>query len=571
MSLNSTNTTNTARNWLVEVPTKRYNRAEGFITVTKYNHNGSLLYIADNSSKKINVIDTKKYKIIGSYIGHKGVVWCLELSSDDNILVSGSGDLMLGIWGAKTGELFRMFEPLGYMSVPERISIQKNTSTNYLVVYCKSKSKNKPSCINFYDLDNASNLEISNDDFKIKSIQWTEPTEITSIKWLNDTKYIIGTGDGRIIIKDYSDESYIQQNTVHSGAIKTLFFNRDQTVVLTSSIDGSAKEIDIATLEIQSEYKSTVQINSAIYSRDYRHIITGGGREAIDVAKSSVNDLSIKMFRKKDKKFVKEINSHFGPVRCLDIQPGSKNFVSGGHDGIAKIYLLDAIKEDEDKDEDKDEDNDEESVAIEGTGESFDVINSTKFLGIQNVVGKLLLDDKTNFELVNVYKQHVDRQNFNSKQGNVPGSKNSSSSKKTESDDLFMVGSVDYLAETEEKRKKKMIDDDVFMVKVKEENSDDDHEFKPIQSFTPGTVKVTNLPMDMEFGQLKYELEKLFDGFGRISRIGIDSKVQNDRIAYINYTDISMATKAVDHYSKKENQYRFEYQVMSVELAAQRR
>lgn len=567
----STNTTNTAKNWLVEVPTKRYNRAEGFITVTRYNHSGSLLYIADNSSKKINVIDTKKWKIIGSYIGHKGVIWSLELTSNDNILVSGSGDLMLGIWGAKTGELFRMFEPLGYMSVPEKLSIQKNASTNYLVVYCKSKSKNKPSCINFYDLDKATNLEISDEEFKIKSIQWTEPTEITSIKWLNDTKYMIGTLDGRIIIKDFSDENFIQQNTVHSGAIKTLFFNRDQTVVLTSSIDGTAKEIDIATLEIQSEYKSPVQINSAIYNHDYRHIITGGGREAIDVAKSSVNDLSIKIFRKKDKKFVKEINSHFGPVRCLDIQPGSKNFVSGGHDGIAKIYLLDAVKEDEEKEEEKNEESSNIEFTINESSETFDVINSTKFLGIQNVVGKLLIDDKTNFELVNVLKQHVDRQNASLKQGNVPGSKNASSSK-TESEDLFMVSNVDYLAETEERRKKRMIDDDVFMVNIKNNDADDDdNEFKPIQSLTPGAVKVTNLPMDADFGKLKSDLEKLFDGFGRISRIGIDSKVQNDRIAYINYTDVSMAIKAVDHYSKKENQYRFDYQVMCVELANQRR
>lgn len=568
----STNSTNTVKSWLVEVPTKRYNRAEGFITVTRYNHNGSLLYIADNSSKKINVIDTKKWKIIGSYIGHKGVVWGLELSQDDNILVSGSGDLMLGIWGAKTGELFRMFEPLGYMSVPEKMSIQKNASTNYMVVYCKSKSKNKSSCLNFYDLNNATNFDVSDENFKIKSILWTEPTEITSIKWLNDTKYMIGTLDGRIIIKDYVDENFIQQNTIHSGAIKTLFFNKDRTVVLTSSVDGTAKEVDITTLEIQSEYKSPVQINSAIYSSDYRFIITGGGREAIDVAKSSVNDLSIKIFRKKDKKFVKEINSHFGPVRCLDIQPNSKNFVSGGHDGIAKIYLLDIVK-DEEKDEEKKQeitDNKDDCSINEQNKptETFDVINSTKYLGIQNVVGKLLLDDKTNFELVNVHKQHVDKQNSSLKQGYIPGFKNSNSTKSS-SDDLFMVGNVDYLTETEERRKQKMIEGDVFMVSVKNDNSDD--EFRPTQSLTPGTVKVTNLPMDMEFGHLKYELDKLFDGFGRISRIGIDSKVQNDRIAYINYTDISMAIKAVDHYSKKDNQYKFEYQVMSVELANQRR
>jgi len=563
---NSTNTTS-GKISHINVKTKVYNKAEGFVTLTKYNNSGSLLYIGDNNSKKINVINTKTWKIVGSYIGHNGVVWDLDFSSNDEIMVSGSGDLMLGIWGAKTGELYKMFEPLNFMSVPEKFSIQKNTSTNYLIVYCKSKSKKNLSRLNFYDLDKAKDCDILDTKFILKSVEWKEQTEITSIKWLNDSKYIIGTFDGRIIIKDFLDEEFIQQASIHTGAIKTIVFNENKTNILTSSIDGSAKEINISTFEIVGEYKSPVQINSAIYSARDRLIITGGGREAMDVAKSTINDLSIKIFRKKDKKFVKEINSHFGPVRCLHSEPNSKNFVSGGHDGIAKIYILDGVEEggveEGGVEEGEVEDETEEIVDIKST-ETFDMINSTKFLGIQNVVGKYLIDDETKFEYVIANKP-----NPQSKQNIIPGDKNFKSN--SSGDDLFTFDSRDFLAETVERRKKRMQEEDLFLIKTgyenKNDDDDDNHVFRPFENLTPGAVKVTNLPIEMDYYELKNILEGLFDSFGRVSRIGFDRKITYDRIAYVNYTDINNAHKAIEFYNKKENQQRMGHQIMSVELA----
>ncbi len=564
------NLNSNTQSWKVEIPVKIYNKAEGFITVTKFNNSGSLLYVGDNSSKKINVINTKNWKIIGSYIGHKGVIWDIDISDNDDIMVSGSGDLTLGFWYAKTGENIRMFEPLSSMSIPVTLSIQKNVLTKYLVVFCKAKTKTGQSCINFYDLDKVVDKSLSDDQVLHKSIKWTDSNDITSIKWIDETKYIIGTSDGRIIIKDFVDEEFIQEKSVHTGAIKTIVFNRTKTGILTSSLDSSAKEIDLTTLEIQGEYKSKVPINSAIYSQKDRTVILGGGIDAMAVALSGDNDLSIKIFRKKDRKLLKEIKSHFGPIRCLNAQPESKNFVSGGHDGLAKIYLLDTV---EDGDETQENEEKEEDIKSETSIETFNIINYTAHLGIHNVVGKSLSDGKENMELVNVHKQIVNRQNHIQNQNNIPGSKNSTA--KSDADELFMVGSRDFLAETEEKRKQKheekkklMEDDDLFVVKA-ESNDDesDSDDFVPMERTTPGAVRVSNLPMHMDKYELKKMLQDLFDSFGKVTHIAIPN-VSFDRIAFINYADVNKAHKAIEIYTNKKHV--IEHQIMCVELAPPR-
>ena len=92
------------------IKTKQY-RGCGFMTVCKYNNTGDIIYIGDKDSKIISAIDTQDYNVIGTFSGHNGVVWSMDISKDDNILVSASGDLTIGFFDAKNGEkLFQSSE-----------------------------------------------------------------------------------------------------------------------------------------------------------------------------------------------------------------------------------------------------------------------------------------------------------------------------------------------------------------------------------------------------------------------------------------------------------------------------
>ena len=85
-----------------DIDTKQY-RGCGFMTISKYNNKGDLIYIGDKESKRITVIETTNYNVIGTFDYHNGVIWSLDISSDDNILISCSGDFSIVFSNAKNG------------------------------------------------------------------------------------------------------------------------------------------------------------------------------------------------------------------------------------------------------------------------------------------------------------------------------------------------------------------------------------------------------------------------------------------------------------------------------------
>jgi WD40 repeat protein len=579
MSNNSNNmTSNQANNsnGIIQIPARLYDKAEGFITITKYNNEGSLLYIGDNASKKIIVVETKKSMIVNIFTGQNGVSLDIDFTDDDEFMVSSSGDCTMMLRNAKTGEQIRKLNTIREMLVPQRMDIQKNMSSKYLMVYYKNKSSNpeKKSRIDFFDLEKMFNTEIPDTETKIKSIQWNYSNEITAIKWISETKYVIGTEDGMLMIKSIEDDEYCHQEKIHSDSINTINFNLNKSVMLTSSSDSTAKEVEIENLNVLAEYKSNGNINSAIYSQKDRLIIIGGGMEATKVAKSGGSgDLSIKIIRKKDKKLIREINGHNSVVRTINGQPNSKNFVSGGHNGTAIVYLLDKLDDDdENKESEQSSTNDEQTIGV---------INKSEFMGIYDFTGTYLKEINVNINQVNVQKMINDKKiRDNQKQNNVVGMKSSSTEP---SNELFMIDdSVDYVSEIKRKNKEKVKqnqDDGDELISLIDrainnksgkftgsDNESDNEEEQ--QSQEPGAVKVTNLPMDYDFYELKKLIDDMFSSFGRIKHIGIDRKNTYDRVAYVNYMSKDSAIKAINIYT--ENKQRIGLQVMGVELAIPR-
>ena len=122
-----------------DIDTKQY-RGCGFMTIAKYNNKGDLIYIGDKESKKITVIETNYYNVIGTFDYHNGVIWSLDLSFDDNILISCSGDFSIVFSNAKNGDKIKH---INNSKIPKFISTQKDFfyETNYVAVLCEGIGK----------------------------------------------------------------------------------------------------------------------------------------------------------------------------------------------------------------------------------------------------------------------------------------------------------------------------------------------------------------------------------------------------------------------------------------------
>lgn len=321
------------------IQTKKF-RGCGFITVCKYNNTGDIIYIGDKDSKLITAIDTQDYNVIGTFAGHNGVVWSLDISKNDIILITASGDLTIGFFNAKDGtKLYQSNE----RCIPKYVCTQKQSLTNtsnLVAIICEALTKKSTTYISIYDLDN-----IGNEDF-VKPIKllWNKQSKPNVLVWKNDEELIIGCDDGKIYIQNINDLDRIdcdKEYQIHSGPIKSIVWNKSQTHLLTGSLDCYAKHLDPNNeFKIIAEYKSTVPINCACWNHNDRKVFVGGGIEAMNVAKTSDNDLNIKIFRVKDQKLTNHIGSHFGPIRFIDRAPNSKNFMTASQDGSVKIYFI---------------------------------------------------------------------------------------------------------------------------------------------------------------------------------------------------------------------------------------
>jgi translation initiation factor 3 subunit I len=321
------------------IQTKQF-RGCGFMTVCKYNNTGDIIYIGDKDSKLITAIDTQDYNVIGTFAGHNGVVWSLDISKNDTILITASGDLTIGFFNAKDGtKLYQSNE----RCIPKYVCAQKQSLTNtsnLVAIICEALTKKSTTYISIYDLNN-----IGNEDF-VKPIKllWNKQSKPNVLVWKNDEELIIGCDDGKIITRNINDLDGVdscKEYQIHSGPIKSIVWNKSQTQLLTGSLDCSAKHLDPNNeFKIIAEYKSTVPINCACWNHNDRKVFVGGGIEAMNVAKTSDNDLNIKIFRVKDQKLTNHIGSHFGPIRFIDRAPNSKNFMTASQDGSVKIYFI---------------------------------------------------------------------------------------------------------------------------------------------------------------------------------------------------------------------------------------
>ena len=535
-----------------EIVTKQF-RGSGFMTCSKYNNSGDIIYVGDKESKLITAIETYNYSIIGTFEGHNGVIWNFDLSKDDNILISASGDLSIIFWNALNGKILHQnFEKC----IPKYVSSLKSTtsSNNYVAIVCEAISKRTPSYISIFNLN-----DIGKDDFsETKKIIWKRDSKPTVCIWLSDNIIAIGSTDGYLIIKDIlvDELEYVYQ--IHSEQIKSIVFNKTKQQILTSSSDTTAKQFDITNIisennigEVLSKeipelpllkvYKSTVPVNYASFNHNDSKVYLGGGIEAMMVAKTSNNDLNIKIYRTNDQKLTHHISSHFGPVRYIDKSPNSKNFITASQDGTVKIYLMH---------------NDKDTTKLSKKYTLFGTID-------EQDPETLIIGEETNKIQNLLYKPPkvipVPKVNTIVGFNPIENTKSKKETKETkEIKETIEANVTSSPSDTELFQIKRHMTTNIF--KPNNNNNTYTTIFSPNETTENTTVRITNLPMDIDVKQLS----DIFDLFGRIEERGIRIKHYNDNtMAFIKYSYLEGAEKAI----KSMDGRSIEHQIIKVEMA----
>lgn len=267
---------------------------ERAITQIKYNREGDLLF-SSAKDKEPNVWYSLNGERLGTFIGHEGAVWSIDVNWDTTKFMSGAADNKLLLWDVKTGK------SIGKISTNSAVRCCQFSYSGNLACYSTTTQGGHLCELFVIDVrtsdifEGNSILRMTFDEAKITSLLWgsVDETIITGHdngelqQWdmkVNIICVIILIVKYFIIVLLLRKINYhlqyiyfqngkkIVSTKDHFGMINDMQMNKDSTFFITASKDYTAKLFDSDTLFCLKTYKTERPVNSAAISPLLDHV-----------------------------------------------------------------------------------------------------------------------------------------------------------------------------------------------------------------------------------------------------------------------------------------------------------
>lgn len=313
------------------------------LTTVKFNHEGDLFFTcAKDKLPCLWRADTGErigtYGSTGNY-GHNGACMDLDVNFECTRLLTGSMDNSAKLWDVQSGkELLN----IDHNAPVRAVSI---SAGNSLFLTCTFPFRTQPATIQIFKMEQ----DISDQTTNVQATLVAEENEhkrtvMTSCFWSPTNDQVISADDKGIIRKwDVETGAQIACKNVHEDGITCCTYSPDKTMLLSSSIDKTAKLLDFKTLEVLKTYQTTAPVNCVAMSPIYNHVMLAGGQDASEVTTTSsrVGHFEVRFFHTIFEEEMGTVKGHFGPVNACAFFPNGRGFVSGGEDGYVRLHHFD--------------------------------------------------------------------------------------------------------------------------------------------------------------------------------------------------------------------------------------
>lgn len=314
---------------------------ERSITVVKYNHDGDLLFTASKDHIP-SMWQSETGERIGTFSGHKGTIWDLDIDRFSTRLLTASADASVNLWELETGQIIHTFThhgPVRGVAWAEGGNMFATINDPFVDHNAQISIYEAPMNGNPDDISDEPILEI--DLPKMANGKVVKPTNIV---WLNLNEALFVTFDnGAIRLYDPMSGEEMEEFFPHEKKINRVSFNQDKTLFITSSSDFTSKLYDVVDLEHLKTYQTDRPVNDAVISETKDHILLGGGQEAMSVTTTSgkVGKFETRFFHLVYEQEFGSVKGHFGPINALAINPNGLNYASGAEDGYVRLHFFD--------------------------------------------------------------------------------------------------------------------------------------------------------------------------------------------------------------------------------------
>ncbi|KAI9283340.1 WD40-repeat-containing domain protein [Sporodiniella umbellata] len=306
------------------------------LTQIKYNREGDLLFTV-SKDKVANVWYSHNGERLGTYTGHLGSVWTIDINASSTLLVTGSADNSCKLWEVQTGRCLKTWE---FKTAVKCVEFSEDGS----MVLCVTEQRMGFSgTVTVYPVNSDVNSTQSNTPIVVITNNGESKAVVAGWSFLD--KYIItGHEDGTICQWDWKSGEKTKSVKAHEDVLTDMQMSSDRTYFITASKDKSAKIIDVATLDIKKTYATDTPLNSAsIAPKHQEFVIVGGGQDAMNVTTTSARQgkFESRFYHKILEEEVGRVRGHFGPINTIATHPEGTSYSSGGEDGYVRVHHYD--------------------------------------------------------------------------------------------------------------------------------------------------------------------------------------------------------------------------------------
>jgi len=302
------------------------------VTDVIFNKEGDLLFSCDKEGG-VFVWWSDNGERIGTYNGHEGAIYSLDVDRQTKYLITGSADANAKIWDVETGRCLMTY----HNDVVVRCVKFNHGDDKFLVITDNVMKENAiiQVCSIFDERG-----EIRKKKKVVFQIEETEKIKVYKGIWgFNNERILTCNSEGSIKIYDTEKQKLIRAQKVHDGPITSLKSDKDCITYITASKDGKAKLFDIRSYECIKTYNVGRPINCSDISPLMEHIIMGGGERAEDVTTSisTTEQFQVRFYHSIYEEELEKVLGHFGPVNSISFNPDGRSFASGGEDGYVRL------------------------------------------------------------------------------------------------------------------------------------------------------------------------------------------------------------------------------------------
>ncbi|XP_075229066.1 eukaryotic translation initiation factor 3 subunit i [Lycorma delicatula] len=305
------------------------------ITKIKYNREGDLLFSASKDLRP-NVWYSLNGERLGTYNGHAGAVWCIDVDWQTTTFMTGAADNTLRLWDIATGV------EIGKIDTASSVRTCAFSYSANMAAYSTDNTMGKQCEIFIVDVRGADSS--IGDSQPIMRISVEPSPKVTSLLWgpLDET-VITGHENGEIIQWDLKQGIAFNNVKEHAASINDMQMSKNGTMFITASKDSTAKLFGTEDLMLLKTYKTERPVNSAALSPILDHVVLGGGQEASEVTTTSTRagKFDSRFYHLVFEEEFARVKGHFGPINSLAFHPDGKSYASGGEDGYVRVQNFD--------------------------------------------------------------------------------------------------------------------------------------------------------------------------------------------------------------------------------------